>query len=200
MILKANTQYIRQFLMILASDHVSPATGKTVTIKLGKAGAAGTGTTNSPAEVDAVNMPGVYKIQLSDTDTNTLGDLWFHCTASGCDNTDFVDTVEQSIFPDLVLDVNGNASVASNVKKNTALNGFMFVMTVNGVPTASLTVTAQRSLNGAGFAPCANAVTEVGVGVYSINLAAADLNANTVMFRFTATGADDRDIFLVTQP
>ena len=67
-------------------------------------------------------------------------------------------------------------------------------------PQTGLTITATRSLNGGAFAPCANSVSEIGFGWYQINLASTDMNANTVSLRFTATGADDRDIQIVTQP
>lgn len=94
------------------------------------------------------------------------------------------------------------AAAASNFKKNTASNGFMFLMTdsTTHAPKTLLTVTATRSLDGAAFAACANAVTEVGVGWYVINFAASDLNGNHIAFRFSATGADDTDIEIITQP
>lgn len=88
------------------------------------------------------------------------------------------------------------------VKKNTALAAFMFVMTdsTTHVPTTGLTVTAQRSIDGAAFGACANAVAEVASGVYKIDLAAADLNGNVIMLRFTAASADDQLLTVLTQP
>lgn len=93
-------------------------------------------------------------------------------------------------------------AAASNTKKNTALAGFTFVMTdsTNHAPTPALTVTATRSLDGAAFAACANAASAVSSGVYKIDLAAADMNANVVILRFVATGADDRFVTIITQP
>lgn len=98
--------------------------------------------------------------------------------------------------------VTAAVAITSNVKKNQALAAFEFVMTssTTHIPTAGLTVTATRSLDGGSFAACANAVAEVGNGVYKIDLAATDTNANTIMLRFTATGADNRLISIVTQP
>lgn len=92
-------------------------------------------------------------------------------------------------------------SAASNLKKNTALAGFTFVMTdaTTHAPKTGLTVAATRSLNGGAFSSCANAVSEVANGVYTIDLAAGDLNGNTVMLRFAATGADDKLLEVVTQ-
>lgn len=93
-------------------------------------------------------------------------------------------------------------SSASNIKKNTALAAFPFLMTdsTNHAPLTGLTVAANRSLDGGAFSTCTNSVSEVANGWYKISLAAADLNANTVGLKFTATGADDRDITIITQP
>lgn len=95
------------------------------------------------------------------------------------------------------------ADSPNRVTKNVALAGFTFVMvdsTDHVTPKTGLTVSATRSLDGAAFAACANSVVEVSNGIYKIDLAAADTNGNTVMLRFTATGADDRQILMVTQP
>lgn len=96
----------------------------------------------------------------------------------------------------------GVQSAAANLKKNTAFSAFEFVMTdsTNHNPATGLTVTATRSIDGAAFGACANAVAEVASGVYKIDLAAADLNGNAITLRFTATGADDRLITVITQP
>ena len=93
-------------------------------------------------------------------------------------------------------------STASNLKKNTALSAFEFVMTDSTTHAlkTGVTVTATRSLDGAAFGACANSATEVAFGVYTIDLAAADMNANVVTLRFTGTAADDTMITLVTQP
>jgi hypothetical protein len=96
----------------------------------------------------------------------------------------------------------GAIPVTSSVKKNQALAGFPFIMTdsTNHNPATGKTVAAQRSLDGATFASCANSVTEVSNGLYKIDLAAGDLNGNTVDLRFTATGCDDLNIVIITQP
>lgn len=202
MILKQSGSYVRQFLMISSSDHVSPATGKTVAVQLGKAGAAGTAAAGAIAEVSSGTIPGIYKITLTAVDTNTLGDLVLYCTEANCDPTIFVDQVQTQIFSDLSLSATGQVAIASSIKQNQACNGFQFVMTnsTTHAPQTGLTVTAQRSLAGAGFGLCANPVVEMSNGVYVINLAATDTNANSIMYRFTAVGADDLDILILTQP
>jgi len=87
--------------------------------------------------------------------------------------------------------------------KNQAFNNFEFLMVlssdhVTGAP--GLTVSATRSLDGGVFGATANAPTEVSSGVYKIDLAASDLNADSVTFLFTAATADGRFITVITQP
>jgi hypothetical protein len=86
-------------------------------------------------------------------------------------------------------------------KKNTQAD-LTFVMrdSTNGRdPIAGETVTAQRSLDKAAFGSCANSVTEIGSGAYGITLAAADLNADIVILRFTSSGSDDLLITIKTE-
>lgn len=89
------------------------------------------------------------------------------------------------------------------VRKNTALNNFEFLMvdaTDMKTEETGLTVTAARSIDGGAFASCTNSVSEVGNGIYKINLSAADLNGDYVTLRFTATGAATRIVPFATQP
>jgi hypothetical protein len=198
MILKQVTVFTRMFFMLDSADHRSGKTGLTVTVTLSKAGAAFAAAGGAVSEVAS----GWYKIVLSAVDTNTVGQLVYHCTATGADPRDFDDEICAKVFTDLLLDASGAVTNASNIKKNQVLNGFTFLMTdaINHAPATSVLVTATRSLNGAAFAPCANSPTVVSNGLYAINLAAADTNANTVTLRFTATGCDDLIIELITVP
>lgn len=88
------------------------------------------------------------------------------------------------------------------VKKNTQLAGFPFYMTDSTTHAAKtgLTVTAERSIDGGAFAACANSPVEVANGEYKITLAAADLNGNSIMLKFTAAAADQRMITIITSP
>lgn len=95
------------------------------------------------------------------------------------------------------------ADLPQRITKNTALAGFPFFMVSSSdhvTGATGLTVTATRSLDGAAFGSCANSVSEIANGWYSIDLAAGDLNGNTVALKFTATGADARNITIVTEP
>jgi hypothetical protein len=86
-------------------------------------------------------------------------------------------------------------------KKNTAITAFPFVMyNSSGTPTPSLTVTCTVSLDGGAFGACANAVSGIGSGAYKINLATTDTNGDTVILKFTATGARPTIIPIVMEP
>ena len=104
-----------------------------------------------------------------------------------------------------INNVTGNVNIAAQqvfVKKNAALNGFMFLMLKSSdhvTPATGLTITSQVSLNGGAFGATANTATEISNGVYTINLAAADTNGNTLMYLFTGGTADNRYIEVITQ-
>lgn len=100
-------------------------------------------------------------------------------------------------------DKTGYSLAASQVpiKKNTALSGFQFPMSdsTNHLPATGLNVAVQRSIDGGAFANCTNAATEIGSGVYTINLSAADLNGGSIILKFTASASDTRFATLITQ-
>jgi hypothetical protein len=186
------------FFLTLSSDHLSPATGKTPTVTISKNGAA----FGSPAGAVSEIANGWYQVAGNATDTATLGDILLHATEASSDNSDMVVAQVVAFNPRNVNLGISNISTTSNIKKNQALNAFEFTMTdsTTHAPKTGLTVSATRSLDGAAFAATANSPTEIANGDYAINLAAADLNANTVMLRFTAAGADDLNILIITQP
>lgn len=87
------------------------------------------------------------------------------------------------------------------LKKNTALNDFMFVMYDDdtNLPATGLTITGQTNKDGAGFVALTNTPEEMSNGAYKIDLAAADLNGNVILLRFTAISAQTLFITLVLQ-
>jgi hypothetical protein len=108
-------------------------------------------------------------------------------------------------FASLAITVGGAVTLnvgQITVKKNVALAGFTFPMfsSTTGNLATGLTVTAQRSIDGGAVAPCANGVVEVSSGLYSLNLAATDLNGNSITVIFTATNAIDQAATFITQP
>lgn len=115
-----------------------------------------------------------------------------------------VNSVVNSVVTGTNADKTGYSLLAGQlfVKKNTALANFMFLMldsTDHVTPKTGLTVASQVSIDGAAFGNTANSVSEIGTGIYKISLANTDTNGTTLMFKFTATGADNRYIEIVTQ-
>lgn len=85
MLLKqSQTAKVIPFLLVLTSDHISPATGLTPTVTLSKNGAAFASPSGAVTEI----ANGWYKIAGNATDTGTLGSLLLHATGTGADPTD----------------------------------------------------------------------------------------------------------------
>lgn len=74
----------------------------------------------------------------------------------------------------------------------SAIDGFALM--------TGLAVTAEISQDGAAFAAATNAVVEVGDGVYSLTLTAAEMDANSVAVKLTASGAAALPVILTPQP
>lgn len=96
----------------------------------------------------------------------------------------------------------GNAVLVRGlVKRNVAFPNFSFLLTdstTHGPKTSAASLAATRRIDAAAFGATANAPTEVANGVYTIDLAAADVNGRVIMLRITATNADDRFIQIIT--
>lgn len=84
-LLKQNqtAEYIT-FLLVLSSDHITGATGKSPTVTLSKNG--GSYGAASGAVTELGN--GIYRLAGNATDANTLGPLDIHITATDCDPAD----------------------------------------------------------------------------------------------------------------
>lgn len=101
-----------------------------------------------------------------------------------------------------VASVTAAVAVTSNIKKNSA-SRLTFTMTDSTThnPKTGLTVAGQVSIDGGAFSNLTNTpASEIASGDYTIALAAADTNGNTLMFRFTAAASDDLNIMAITQP
>jgi hypothetical protein len=79
-----NTTQPLPFLLILSSDHITGATGKTPTVTICKTG----GGFATPAGAVTEIASGWYQVAANAADANTLGPLLLHATASGCDPRD----------------------------------------------------------------------------------------------------------------
>lgn len=172
-------------------------------VKISKDGGAAATATNSPSAITMGNGA-MWKLTLTATEMQAAKIVITLIDAS-------TKAVEDQM---IIVDTYGNASaehafdldtaltqpVGYPMQKNVAYNNFTFLMidaTDDISPKTGLTVTAQRSLDGAAFGACANSVSEVSAGIYKINLAAGDLNGNSVVLKFTATGANPTYFHLV---
>lgn len=173
----------------------------------------GTYTSGGFVEVDATNMPGIYEFHVPAGCLTGAS----HCVIQfkGAANmppvrfeletttVDFFDGVRAGLtsLPNAVAGATGGLNIGQvTFKKNTAFSSFMFMMfdDTAGLPKTGLTVTAQRSIDGSAFSACANSVSEVGSGVYVINIAAADVNGGMIALKFTATGANQTTVVFPT--
>jgi hypothetical protein len=73
-----------KFLLVLSSDHITGATGKTPTVTIQKAG----GGFITPSGVVSELANGWYQVAAHPTDTDTLGPLLLHATGAACDPRD----------------------------------------------------------------------------------------------------------------
>lgn len=173
-------------------------TGATVTAKRSIDG----GTQASATGTITEDAGGQYHLALSQADING-NDVGFLFTAASAIPVN-ISVVTTAADPTDAARFGLSSLPASptQVKKNQALSNFAFLMVSNTdhvTPKPGLTITAQRSLDGGAFASCANAATELGSGIYLINLAAGDMNAGVITLLFSATGADSRYVTIVTQ-
>lgn len=87
-----NSSYNRAFLLVSNADHLTGLTGATPTVVISKAGAAFASPVGAVSEIG----DGWYNLALTAADTNTIGDLVLHATATGSDPTDIVDQIQLS--------------------------------------------------------------------------------------------------------
>jgi hypothetical protein len=105
--LKQSTTRNLMFLMVDSSDHVTGKTGLTVTVTVSKDGGAFGAAGGTVTEISS----GWYKIALTTTDTNTVGDIALHCTSTGADPTDIRDQVSARLPDDLAYPATSGRSM-----------------------------------------------------------------------------------------
>lgn len=201
-ILKQSTAYTRMFVMISSTDHISPATGQTVSVNLSKAGATGAAAGGSVSEVDSTHMPGWYKIALTTTDTNTLGDLAYHCTGSAADPTDFVDQICGNILGDTLpvnaIQINGIsagsvASIAANIGTTQPFN-------FTGTGASAFVQSDLQNIGGAALGAHAAGMVPADVrdiAGSAVNTASAQLGVNAVNIGGHAVSLDGNNLLEV---
>jgi len=130
---------------------------------------------------------GVYRLDLPDA-----------AVASGADWVAVGGTVTGMIV------VGGRVRLADpkGLKRGRALAKFTFLMTdsTNHNPATGLTVSGTVRKDSGSATSLADSVTELANGVYEVDLSASEMDGATITLRFTATGADDLVITLVTEP
>lgn len=86
-ILKSTTTFAIVFQLVSSSDHIAGLTGKagSVVVQISKNGGAGATPSGAISEVDATNLPGVYKLAGNATDSGTAGPLWIYAKDAASD-------------------------------------------------------------------------------------------------------------------
>jgi hypothetical protein len=154
------------------------------------------------AEIGAAGA-GLTAINLPNQTMDIVGSITGNLSGSVGSVTGAVGSVTGNVGGNVTGTVGGFAAgQGPRFRKNVAFSGFQFVMTddTNHAPAIGVTVTAERAIGGGAFAACANSASETGSGLYTINLAATDLNGDMITLRFTATDCDDRLVSIVTNP
>lgn len=135
-ILKQSTAYSRAILMVDSADHVTGKTGLTLTITASKAG--GSFASISPTVTELAT--GWYKLALTTSHTDTLGDLALHITSTGADPTDICDQVTARILDDLAYPATSGRSMVVDA------SGLVDANTVKIGPTGSGTAQTARDI------------------------------------------------------
>lgn len=150
--------------MIDSSDHLSKKTGLTCTVNISKAGAAFGAAGGSVTEV----ANGWYKVALNTTDTNTLGDLAYYITATGADDTDFVDQVAVNILGD---------TLPANL---TQVNAHSVTDTTSGVPDVNVKNFGTTAVTGRDIA--ASVLLSTGTGTGQLDFTSGVVKANATQW------------------
>jgi len=171
--LKQSTAYTRMFKLVSSTDHITAKTGATPTVNLSKAGGAFGAAGGAVTEV----ANGWYKVALNTTDTNTLGDLAYYITASGADDTDFVDQVTGQILGDTLnanttqfagqtITCSGGVTIpAATLASTTNITTATGVTLNNGAQTiTSLSITAGMTITQSGANTAGLSITGNGTG------------------------------------
>jgi hypothetical protein len=162
----------------------------------------GTWASGGFVEKDAANMPGVYEFGVPNAAIATGSETSVIMLKGATNMAPVALELQLVAFDPQNASTLGLTSLPVRLVKNTAYNNFVFLMidsTDHVTPKTGLTVTGQVSKDGAAFGALTNAVTEIANGFYKVNLAAGDVNADSVALKFTATGADQTSMALATQ-
>ena len=144
-LLKQSTARNRAVFMTDSTDHVTGKTGLTLTITASKDG--GSFSSITPTVTDLGS--GWYKLALTTSHTDTLGDFALHITGTGADPTDLVDQVLTNIdsagtandIADAILKRDWTA--VTGEANRSVLNALRFLRNKWSIFGATLTVTKE---------------------------------------------------------
>jgi hypothetical protein len=130
-VLGQNIPFNRTFILVLSTDHVSPALGARPIVQISKNGLPFTSPEGTVNEIGN----GWYNLALTTDDTNTLGMLSYHITALNTDPTDINDEILQSAYIAYVPP----PSYSPPIDTVPTLYGYInWIYAIMGVPTAVL--------------------------------------------------------------
>jgi hypothetical protein len=95
----------------------------------------------------------------------------------------------------------GSLQAQTGIMKNASLPNFEFIMILSSdhvTPAESKTITATISKDGGAFAACTNSASHISGGAYKIDFTQAEMNADIITLKFSATDCDTRWITLKT--
>lgn len=134
-------------------------------------------------ELAAANIP-------ADVDTlKTYCDILDHATNGLANIKALIDAVDTVV--DAIKAKTDNQP--AGIQKNVAYNYCLFLMRLSSdhtTPATGKTIVAQVSKDGGAFVTCTNSVSEISAGIYKINLTQAEMNADSVILKFTETDCD----------
>ena len=154
--LQSSTSYPISILLVLASDHVTGATGLTPTVTVSKNGAAFGSPSGAVTEIGS----GWYSLAANATDRNTLGELLVHATGTAADPFDD----RYTIVPWNPFDANQGMTLATDVWA-VAARTLTAASDTPGVTTLLARLTATRATN---IDNLDTAVSGVAAGVWGI--------------------------------
>src|SRR5258707_8423263 len=156
------------FFLTASSDHIAGLTGATATVTISKNGAAFAAPAGAVTEI----ANGWYQVAGNATDTNTLGDILLHATATSADPSDMV--VAQVVAFDPRNANLGISNVSANVAQWNGTN-------VAAPATAGIPDVNTKNYNNVAAATDANNLPKVDVediAAVAVNTAVAQIGVN----------------------
>ncbi len=144
-LLKQSTAVDITILMVESATHILGKTGLSAGLTIYLTKGAGTPAVITPTvtELDATNVPGLYKLALTTTHTNTLGEFQLHVTGAAADPTDVTHQVVLDL-PGIAqtgdayarLGAPAGASVSADIATKLATSGYTAPPSVGAIAEA----------------------------------------------------------------